>query len=161
LQLSNGIVYVTFASHGDNGPYHGWVLGYGASDLSLQKVLNTSPNGSASGIWESGGALAVDPQGNLYFATGNGFGTGLAPTPVNLVGTSGGGLGYQWIGNSLAVTFRTFDHSSTGLGINGAFDGSTVTDLGGTTGIDFNAGAQATPRHVFQAHLTYSGTTLT
>jgi hypothetical protein len=161
LQLSNGIVYVTFASHGDNGPYHGWVVGYSASNLSLQKVFNASPNGSASGIWMSGGGIAADAQGNLYFATGNGFGTGFAPTPVNLVGTAGGGLGYQWIGNSLAVTFRTFDHSSTGLGINGAFDGSTVTDLGGTTGIDFNAGAQATPPHVFQAHLTYSGTTLT
>src|SRR5262249_43101476 len=111
LALVNGIVYVAFASHGDNGPYHGWVVGYKASDLSLQKVFNTSPNGSASGIWESGGGLGVDAQGNLYFATGNGFGTGFGPTPQNLVGTAGGGLGYQWIGQSVGVTFRAFDHS--------------------------------------------------
>src|SRR5262249_43974247 len=73
LAEANGIVYLSWASHGDNGPYHGWIVGYQASNLSLQKVFNTSPNGSASGIWESGGGLGVDPQGNLYFATGNGF----------------------------------------------------------------------------------------
>jgi hypothetical protein len=73
LALSNGVVYLSWASHGDNGPYHGWVVGYKTSDLSMQKLFNTSPNGSAAGIWESGGGLAVDTQGNLYFANGNGF----------------------------------------------------------------------------------------
>jgi hypothetical protein len=79
LTLANGIVYLSWASHGDNGPYHGWVVGYQASDLSLQKSFNTAPNGSASGIWESGGGLGVDTQGNLYFANGNGFNQGGNP----------------------------------------------------------------------------------
>src|SRR5262249_49334685 len=150
-----GIVYVTWASHGDNGPYHGWVVGYNASNIAAGpvKVFNTSPNGSASGIWMSGGGIAADAQGNLYFATGNGFGTGFAPNGSFLVGDGGGGLGYSGIGQSLAVVFRNFP-TQTGLGTNGSF-GPGVS----MPGIDFNAAAQATPRHVFQVNLSYNGST--
>src|SRR5262249_46081143 len=141
--------------HGENGPSHGWVGGFQASDLSLQKVFNTSPNGSASGIWESGGGLGVDAAGNLYFATGNGFGVGFSPGGPASLGGGGGGLGYQGIGQSVAVTFREFTSSQIGLGVNGSFQGQVPT-----TGIDFNAAAQATPRHTFRATVTYDGTNL-
>jgi fibronectin type 3 domain-containing protein len=87
LTLVNGNIYLAFASHGDNGPYHGWILGYSESTLALTAVFNANPNGSDDGIWQSGGTLAYETvNGNtyLYLETGNGtFDTTLTPSPFN------------------------------------------------------------------------------
>jgi hypothetical protein len=72
LLLQNGIVYAGFGSLGDQGPFHGWVLGYNAQTLQLAVTFNATPNGSEGGIWQSGGGLAVDETGAIYAATGNG-----------------------------------------------------------------------------------------
>ncbi len=83
LSLVNGEVYAEWASHGDNGPYHGWVVEWNVTNLSTQGivlsgVLCTDPNGGEGGIWGGGGGLTFDPdesfngQPAFYFETGNG-----------------------------------------------------------------------------------------
>jgi chitodextrinase len=73
LALANGNVYVAWASHGDQQPYHGWIMSFNAANLLQVPVLfNDSPNGRESGIWMSGGAPAFDSGNNMYVITGNG-----------------------------------------------------------------------------------------
>ena len=71
LALANGVVYIAWASHEDNAPYYGWVMGYDATNLSQTSVINVTPNVGYGGIWMSGGAPAVDSSNNLYLITGN------------------------------------------------------------------------------------------
>ena len=72
LTLVNGVVYITYSSHCDWNPYHGWILGYSAQTLQQMIVYNDTPNGENGGIWESGMGMAADGEGNLYVTTGNG-----------------------------------------------------------------------------------------
>jgi Bacterial Ig-like domain (group 3)/Legume lectin domain/Chitobiase/beta-hexosaminidase C-terminal domain len=76
LLVNNGYVFIGFAAHGDNGPWHGWILAYNVNPatglLQSTGVWNTSPNGRGNGIWASGSGIAADASGNAYIATGNG-----------------------------------------------------------------------------------------
>ena len=72
LLLYNGSIYIGFASHGDNGPYHGWMLGFNKSTLAIDAVLNLTPNGGLGGIWGGGAVPVVDSNGYIYVMTGNG-----------------------------------------------------------------------------------------
>jgi hypothetical protein len=80
LLLLNGSVYVGFSCLSCDSwcsstqSFHGWVLGYRASDLTQVAVFTTSANAgtAGAGIWQSGSGLAADAQANIYFETGNG-----------------------------------------------------------------------------------------
>ncbi|MEO8370170.1 MAG: hypothetical protein ABI806_13295 [Candidatus Solibacter sp.] len=73
LLLANNSVYVSFGSHGDQYPYHGWMLKYDASDLTRQPgAFVSTPDGSGGAFWQSGRGPAADRQGNIYAVTGNG-----------------------------------------------------------------------------------------
>ncbi len=72
LALVNGIIYITWASHCDNEPYHGWVIGYNETNLQQAVVWNDSPNGAENGIWMSGQGPCADTNGDVYLTVGNG-----------------------------------------------------------------------------------------
>jgi hypothetical protein len=89
ILLANGNVYLAWA-----GQAHGWVMAYNATTLAQVGVFNTTPNGTLGGVWQSGGGLVADSEGNVYFATGDGtfdastggsdYGDTLVKTDANL-----------------------------------------------------------------------------
>ncbi len=74
LELYNGRVYVALGSHGDNQPYHGWVLTYDASTLACNGCWNPTPSATEGegGIWQGGAGVVIDASGYIYFEIGNG-----------------------------------------------------------------------------------------
>ena len=88
LTLAGGVLYVVYAGYADTDPYHGWVIGFNATNLVplTNYVFNSTPNAltqtptqanfgtnaAEGGVWMGGNGLCVDANTNLYFETGNG-----------------------------------------------------------------------------------------
>ena len=74
LLLSRGVIYTSWTSHCDVGPYSGWIIAYSQGTLARTAVLNVAPNSGGAGpaIWMSGGGPAADSAGNVYLLTANG-----------------------------------------------------------------------------------------
>jgi len=89
LLLLNGVVYVGFGSHCDQGSYHGFLLGYNATNLSQVYSFNTTPTGSQAAIWSGGMAPAADTNGNIYVMTGNGTFDGTANFGESMIKLNG------------------------------------------------------------------------
>ena len=111
LTLQNGVVYVSFSSHCDWGPYHGWILGYDAATLQQQVVYNATPNGYAGGMWESGTGMAADGAGNLYVVVGNGT-VGDSADPTSPTNRAESALKLTRAGSTLQVAsyFTPYDY---------------------------------------------------
>ena len=119
LLLSNGVVYLAFGSHGDQAPWHGWVIGYNATTLQRTMAWCVSPNGNSGGIWQSGSGPASDASGGIFFTTGNGDfnansgGTDFGDTIVKL-GPSGSVVDYFTPYDQATMEQYNYDLSSGG-----------------------------------------------
>jgi outer membrane protein assembly factor BamB len=72
LLLSNGEVFASFASHCDNGAYHGWIFAFEEVSLLPNGVYVDTPNGREGGYWGGGSGPAADSTGEIFIGTGNG-----------------------------------------------------------------------------------------
>ncbi|TAQ83468.1 hypothetical protein B7494_g8209 [Chlorociboria aeruginascens] len=88
LLHSGQFIYAGFASHCVKWNFTGWIMGWNKdTGANVERfateglgVPNTTPGG---GVWMSGGGLASDDAGSMFFATGNGYASQLNTIPVN------------------------------------------------------------------------------
>ena len=73
LLLENGNVYVSWASHCDNGAYSGWLMAFSTSTLAVSAAWTPDPSGLQGGIWMSGGGASADSSGSIFLGVGNGW----------------------------------------------------------------------------------------
>jgi len=75
LLESGGKIYMTWSGlAGDCGEYSAWVMAYSADTLAQSSVIDLVPNNYGGGMWMGGGGPAADASGDVYVASGNGFG---------------------------------------------------------------------------------------
>src|ERR1700722_11098970 len=83
LTLVGGVLFVPYASYADTDPYHGWILGFNATNLQLMTnyifcstpdatTNDFGPHAGEGGIWMGGNGLCVDANTNIFFEVGNG-----------------------------------------------------------------------------------------
>lgn len=86
LMQVGDFVYAGFASHCVQWNFTGWIVGWHATEGRLVTKYamegGHETNGIGGGIWMSGGGLASDNAGRMFFATGNGYASQLADDPV-------------------------------------------------------------------------------
>jgi len=87
-----GRIFVTFAAHEDAPPYHGWVLGYSASNVQHQvAVFNTTPNGlngADGGIWAGAAHPPPTVEETSTSRPGTAFSMRLRRRPTMIMGTT-------------------------------------------------------------------------
>jgi hypothetical protein len=73
LLLAGGVVYIGIGSDAEtDSDNHGWIVGYGASDLMPKMTFCASPDDNWVSLWQTGGGLSSDATGYVYAETANG-----------------------------------------------------------------------------------------
>ncbi len=117
LDLFNGNIYIGFGSHGDDGPWHGWVLVYNETTLQRTAAICTSPNGYGDGIWGAGAGFPIDTvsaNGRAFLATGNGDFTSYPPL-TNSVDYGESILRYDLSNGGFAISDAFTDYNQSAL----------------------------------------------
>ena len=110
LLLANGAVYFSYASIDDGGIWHGWLLGYNASNVQQQvAVYNSTPDGNGGGIWQSGRGLVSDANGFVYSMSGNGDYNGTNNFGDSFVKLSPTGTVIDWFTPDNQSTLSLYD----------------------------------------------------
>jgi hypothetical protein len=81
-------VYAGFASHCIQYNYTGWIVGWDKTTGALVEQMATEGAGvpntvPGAGVWMSGGGIASDGQGSMWFASGNGYASQLNGVPLS------------------------------------------------------------------------------
>ncbi|MHB1431345.1 MAG: choice-of-anchor D domain-containing protein, partial [Streptosporangiaceae bacterium] len=80
LLLMGGSVYAAFASHCDQQPFDGYVVGVNTSTKSINMWTDESGlTSTEAGIWQSGGGLMSDGPGRIFVTSGNGVSPAVGP----------------------------------------------------------------------------------
>ncbi len=140
----NGLIYIAYASHCDNTPYHGWLFAYDASNLAQKAAFLSTPeatsNGGLAGFWMSGAGVAADSNANVFITSGNGdFDT--TNIPARLLGDSVLKLFFNGSSIALSDYFTPYNQ--------GSLDGGD-TDLGSGGVLLLPDQSGATPHELVQ-----------
>jgi hypothetical protein len=141
LALVNGVVYIGWASHCDWDPYHGWLIGYNATNLQQEAVYNTAPNGHAAGIWMAGEGPSADTNGNIYLSVGNGT-VGASGNPRDTINRGESFLKLTRTGTNLSVASWFTPYNYANLEAGDLDLGSAGLLLIPGTNLAFSAGKQ-------------------
>jgi hypothetical protein len=138
LLLANGYVYLTWSSHCDWTPYHGWVMGYNTANLLQSPIAtNVTPSGSQAGIWMSNHGPAADSSGNVYFSTGNGTWDGVNNFGESFLKLTNNGARLTIASWFTPYNWNSLNGSDQDLGTGGVLliPGSSLMLSGGKSGV--------------------------
>lgn len=80
-------IYAGFASHCVQWNFTGWIMGWDKTSGNMVEAYNMEggPEKNSvpgAGVWMSGGGLATDGKGSMYFSTGNGYSSQQQGIPI-------------------------------------------------------------------------------